>query len=121
MRDNPEAHVLRAILAAWGAHPRLRIVRVNVGVGWFAKGKPARKTDAGAYPVHFGVPGTADLVGLIAPSGRMVMIECKSATGTQRDEQKVMQAVVERFGGLYLLARGVADVDQAFAALGVTR
>lgn len=119
--SGPEAFILRDVLKAWGAHPRLRIVRVNVGVGWFAKGKPARKKDPGAYPVHFGVPGTADIVGLIAPTGRMVQIECKSAVGVQSDEQKTMQKVVEQFGGLYLLARSVADVDAAFAQLGITR
>ena len=72
-----ELRIQHEILVAYGANPRLRLTRVNTGVGWFAYGKPARTTDPGAYPVRFNPKGTADLVGLIAPSGRMLMIECK--------------------------------------------
>jgi hypothetical protein len=71
--------------------------------------------------VRFGVPGTADIVGLIAPSGRMVQIECKTATGKQREAQLVMQRVVAAMGGLYVVARSVADVDAALAREGITR
>ena len=63
----------------------------------------------------------ADLVGLIAPTGRMLMIECKTETGTQSDEQKIMQRVVTQMGGLYVLARSVEDVDAALAQIGITR
>lgn len=116
-----EAFILYGIRLAWGNHPRIRFARCNTGVGWFAKGKPCRKTDSGARMVRFNPKGTADLVGLIAPSGRLLMIECKSEAGTQRDEQKTMQRVVTEFGGLYVLARSVEDVDAAFAALGIYR
>lgn len=105
-----ERDVVHAILAAWGAHPRLRLARVNTGAAMI-KGRLVR----------FGVPGTADICGLLAPGGRLVMIECKTATGRQRDAQVVMQKVVTAFGGLYVLARSLADVDAAFAAVGVAR
>lgn len=100
------------ILSAYGVHPRLRIARVNTGM---------------AYPPHskrlvkFGVPGTADIVGLIAPTGRMLMVEVKTATGTQSEAQKVMQRIVTAFGGLYVVARSVEDVDAALAPLGIVR
>lgn len=116
-----ERDIQSEVARAWGAHPRLRIARTNTGVGWYAHGKPARKTDPGAYPVKFGVPGTGDLVGLIAPEGRLLMIELKSATGRQRDAQIVMQRVIEQFGGVYILARSLNDVDEALAALGLYR
>ncbi len=116
-----EAFIQFEILKAWGANPRLRFARCNTGVGWFAKGKPARKTDPDAYPVRFNPEGTADIVGLMAPSGRMLMIEVKGPKGKQSDSQKKMQAVVTRFGGLYVVARSVSDVDQALAAVGITR
>lgn len=105
-----EAHIQHAILAAWGAHPRLRIARVNTGAAHI-KGRLVR----------FGVPGTADIVGLLAPWGRMVMIEVKTQAGKQREAQIVMQRVVTSMGGLYIVARSVADVDAAFAALGIAR
>jgi hypothetical protein len=115
------------ILKAWGSSPRLRLWRANVGVGWFANGEPARKTDPGAYPVKFGVEGQGDLSGLIdgdadgVNRGRRLEIECKTERGKQSDAQKRFQAMIERFGGLYVLARSVEDVDQALARVGITR
>ena len=116
-----EAQLLHDVLKAWGAHPRLRIWRVNTGVGWFANGAPARKADPGAYCVRFGVPGQADVSGLILPDGQRLEIETKARNGRQSDEQKRWQRIIESFGGIYVLARSVADVDARLAALGVTR
>jgi hypothetical protein len=105
-----ERDVQHAILQAWGAHPRLRIARVNTGAAWMK----------GRY-VRFGVPGTADICGVIAPTGRFLAIEVKSVTGKQREAQLTFQRVVEAMGGLYVLARSVSDVDAALAAVGITR
>jgi hypothetical protein len=101
----------RRFFTAWGAHPRLRIVRVNTGVRLVRQRQPARKTDPDAYPVHFNPKGTSDIVGLIAPTGRMLMIECKAGLAARsRREQKIMQRVVTKFGGLYVLAWSLTDV-----------
>lgn len=120
-RNNEESHVQAAIIQAWGAHARVRFARCNTGVGWFENGQPAckchPKNHPKPYPVHFNPKGTADLVGLIAPSGRLLMIEVKSATGTQTDEQEVMQRVVTAMGGVYLVARSVEDVDAVLIPL----
>lgn len=115
-----ERDLLYLILSTWGAHPQLRIWRANTGVGWFANGQPARKTDKGAYAVKFGTPGQGDISGLVLPSGRRLEIETKAKT-KQSDDQKSFQKMIERFGGLYVLARSLEDVDRALAALGVTR
>jgi hypothetical protein len=95
-----EAHVLHSILLAWGAHPRVRLARMNTGAA-LIKGRL----------VKFGVPGTPDICGMLAPDGRFVGIECKSSTGKQRRAQQAFQRVTERMGGVYVLARSVADVD----------
>lgn len=95
-----ESHVVHAILKAWGAHPRLRIARVNTGAAML-KGRLVR----------FGVPGTADICGVIAPSGRLLMIECKALNGKQREAQVTMQRVVTAMGGLYVVARSLEDAD----------
>lgn len=105
-----EREVLHSILVAWGSHPSLRIARVNTGGA----------TIRGRF-VRFGVPGTADICGILAPTGRLIMIECKAATGKQREAQVTMERVVTQFGGLYVLARSLEDVDAAFAAIGVFR
>jgi hypothetical protein len=115
-----ERDIQHAILSAWGATPHLRLWRANVGVGWFVNGQPARRTDPGAYPVKFGLEGQADLTGLLT-DGRRLEVECKTARGRQSEAQQRFQAMIERFGGVYVLARSVADVDGALAALGITR
>lgn len=107
-----EADVQHAVLLAWGSHPRLRLARINTGK---------------AYPpgsdrlVTFGVPGTADVMGILAPTGRLVCIELKSAKGRQREDQKRFERIVTQYGGAYCLARSLADVDAFMASLGVTR
>jgi hypothetical protein len=115
-----ERDLVYEILLTWGAHPLLRIWRANTGVGWFKDGQPARKTDKGAYPVKFGTPGQADITGLVLPIGRRLEIECKAKT-KQSDDQRSYQRMIENFGGLYVLAHSVDDVDRALAALGVRR
>lgn len=116
-----ERDLVHLILFTWGAHPALRIWRANTGMGWFKDGEPARKTDRGAYPVRFGTPGQGDITGLVLPSGRRLEIECKTERGRQSDDQKSFQRMIVSFGGIYLLARSLEDVDRALAALGVRR
>lgn len=115
-----ESFLIFEVLRAWGAHPALRIWRQNTGVGWFKNGKPARQTDPGAYPVRFGVPGQGDIGGILA-GGRRLEIECKTERGRQSEDQISFQTMIERFGGLYVLARSLDDVDRALAAVGVKR
>jgi hypothetical protein len=105
-----ESFLVHAILRAWGAHPSLRIWRQNTG-GAKIKGQW----------VMFGTPGAADISGLLLPHGRRLEIECKTERGRQSEDQKSFQAMIERFGGLYVLARSVEDVDAALAAVGVRR
>jgi hypothetical protein len=39
-------------------------------------------------------------------------VECKSVRGRQSASQRVFQEAVERFGGLYVLARSVEDLQR---------
>jgi hypothetical protein len=68
----------------------------------------------GDRKVRFGVPGQADIHGIL-PGGLFLAIEVKSPTGQQSAEQRAYQAMVEKFGGVYVLARSVGDV---WAAIG---
>lgn len=94
-----EAQTQQAILAALAGRRDLRIWRNNSGVA------VNQATNQG---VRFGVKGQADLSGLLQ-GGRRLEIEVKSATGRQTPEQKDFQAMIERFGGVYILARTVED------------
>jgi hypothetical protein len=69
----------------------------------------------GRRVVRFGVPGQADLTGIL-PDGRRLEIEVKSADGRQTEEQRNYQSMIERFGGVYVLARSVDDVTSALQA-----
>jgi hypothetical protein len=105
-RRNDETWLVYEILRAWGASSLLRIWRSNTGVA-----------KMGDRSVRFGVPGQGDISGLLL-NGRRLEIECKTAKGTQSDEQKAFQRMIEAFGGLYVLARSLEDFDKAMAALG---
>jgi hypothetical protein len=60
--------------------------------------------------VRFGVPGQADIFGVL--DSRAIFLEAKSAKGKQSPAQKAFQEAVERAGGLYILARSIADVER---------
>lgn len=62
--------------------------------------------------VQVGLPGAADLSGIIN-GGRRLEIECKSKTGKQRKEQVAFERMINRLGGIYVLARSVKDVEDA--------
>jgi hypothetical protein len=120
-----ESEVMHAVLKRWGAHPRLRLVRTNVGAGWFANGQPARKTDPGAYPVYFNPEGWGDYTGLCLPLGLpddfqfgvFTMLEGKSTKGRQREAQKRVERMVLSLKGIYILAASVEAVDRRLIPL----
>lgn len=49
---------------------------------------------------------------LCCHKGRFIGIECKSDTGTQSPLQKYKQSIIEKNGGLYILARSIQDVRE---------
>lgn len=110
-----ESRLVAAILLAWGAHPRVRLWRQNSGLLWAPDG------NGGVRRVRAAVPGAPDLAGLLAPAGTYLGIECKTAVGRQSPEQRAFEAMLTKFGGIYILARSVSDVDAALAARGVLR
>ncbi len=105
-----EAWVLFHVLEAWGAHPQMRLFRENTGAA-MVKGQLVR----------YGTPGRWDVSGILWPSGRRIEIECKAPGKKLTEEQERWGAMIERFGGLTIRAWSLADVDAAFAALGITR
>lgn len=105
-----ESFVLYEILEAWGAHPRLRLWRQNTG-----------KAKIGERWIKFGLKGQGDATGLVDPEGKRVELETKTEDGRQSEDQKNFQAMIERLGGTYVLARSLADFDAAMAKLGLTR
>ena len=94
-----EREIQRAILLRYGTDPRMRIWRNSAGY------------DEGHH-VKYGLPGSADILGILK-GGRFLAIEVKAEKGSQSEQQVAFQWMVERFGGLYILARSVDDVELA--------
>lgn len=100
-----EAEILSEILAYLAGRTDLRAWRVNV-VG-------AR--DRFGRVVHSGPKGQADISGILLGTGRRLEVEVKAALGRQTTDQKAWEDVITKYGGLYILARSVAEVDDRLA------
>jgi len=78
----------------------------------------------GTRVMRQGVKGGADIIGILPTTGRMLAVECKRPLGPrggkggseQTDDQRWFQQEIEARGGLYVLARGIEDLE---AALGI--
>lgn len=106
-----ETEFNRRALLRFGADPRLRLWRQNTGVGL---------TMDAERVIRFGLNGSGDLSGILM-GGTRIEIEDKTKTGRQSKDQKSFQAMIERFGGLYVLARDEDDIERAIAARLVER
>lgn len=98
-----EADIQRAILLTLGSRPDLRIWRQNTGMAFSADGRQA---------VRFGIPGQADLSGILI-GGRRLEIEVKGPRGRQTSEQQFFGAMITRFGGLYIVAHSLEEALSA--------
>ncbi len=97
-----------AVRLALGADPALVLWRNNVGVAEHWNGRDVQR-------VRYGLaPGSADLVGALAPSGRWFALELKTADGRVTAEQETWLALVRRMGGFAAVVR---SVPEALAAL----
>lgn len=96
-----ERRIQRDIQLRFGSLPWLRLWRVNVGIG---------KTPGGAM-IRFGLPGMADLTGIVA-CGRRLEIEVKGPEGRLTPEQQAWQRCILAMRGLHLVARSTDQVQQ---------
>lgn len=105
----------RESLVAAGVHAYLKtrtdvfFWRANTGAGIAPSGQFMRS----------GLKGQGDFLGLQAPEGRFIGIECKRERGGKlsRDQERFLENV-RRHGGIAIVARSVDDVA---IALGVVR
>lgn len=98
-----EAKVQHDILLAFGAMPHMRLWRNNSGLLYApGPGGTMRRVRASAE-------GAPDILGLLR-GGLFLGIECKSESGRQSPAQVAFQQMIEKMGGLYILARSVEDV-----------
>lgn len=98
--SSTEKQIQADILGAVATRTDVRIWRANTGV--------ARTMDFRAV-VRFGVVGQADLTGILLGSGRRLEVEVKAPGGVQTTEQKKYQAMIVKFGGVYIVAHSAAE------------
>lgn len=110
---NPETIIQNEILRAIGSRADLYIARRNVGL--------ARDPNTGRV-VRFGVPGEADLQGVLTVAcrcgvlhGVALALEVKTPTGRQSPVQRRWARAWTRRGGVYHVVRSVEDAEQALA------
>lgn len=80
-------------------------------VTWRSNNTGIYNAQRGCHIFH-GTKGVPDIIGVL-PGGRFLGVECKSAKGRQSPAQKEMQQRIESAGGLYVLARGIDDLEAA--------
>lgn len=68
--------------------------------------------------LRYGKKGSGDIIAVLPPSGRHAEIEAKTGNATQRKEQKTHQRIVEKMGGLYIVARSPEDMLEQLARNG---
>lgn len=93
------SNLIAEILIALSRKPNVRAWKNETGMAF-----------RGDAPIRFGLKGSADILGIIGPSGRFLAIECKVGKDKQREEQKNFEAMITKLGGLYILARSAEDV-----------
>lgn len=96
-----ERQIQRDIQLRFGALPWLRLWRVNVGIG---------KTPGGQM-IRFGIPGMADLTGIVA-CGRRLEVEVKGPDGRLTPEQRAWERCISAMGGLHTVTRSVDELQQ---------
>ena len=110
-RRNDEAKLKHEILLDVGARPNVRVWSNQTGQAWTRSG----------HPIKYGLVGSADIIGILKPSGRFLAIEVKSPIGVQEPEQIAFETMVRAMGGVYILARTLADVTSWLDVHGYTR
>lgn len=107
--SNPESVLQAEIRLALGRDPSLVLWRNAVGQAEHVAG------NGRTFRQAFGLArGSADLVGILAPSGRFVALEIKTPTGRVSPEQTTWLALVRSRGGFAAVVR---SVDEAIAAI----
>lgn len=92
-----------AVCARWP--DRVRLWAQNTGAAKFGK-----------QLVRFGTPGVADIIGIVAWSGRFLAIEVKVGKDRMSDKQEAFREMVQKFGGIHIIGRSVEQVMQELEA-----
>lgn len=93
-----EAEIQSLIVEYLEAH-RFVVIRVNSGL-----------VKRGKHFIKLAKKGTADIVAILPPTGRVLAVECKKPGEEPRKDQLAFLESVRRVGGIGIVATGVDDV-----------
>lgn len=97
-----ESEILKSIMVAIGNEPDFRVWRNSTGA----------LPDVTGRLVKFGLaPGSADLIGILAPWGRLVALEVKTHRrgSKQSEDQRNWERVIREMGGVYEVVRSASE------------
>ncbi len=69
--------------------------------------------------VRFGLPGSADVLAVVPPRGRLLAIEAKVGRNQATDLQLTFGAAVNDAGGLWFVVRSLADLEELLTEHGI--
>lgn len=98
--------LVNAVLLAIGARPQVRVWRIESKQAYTPTGVPFR-----AVP-----EGTPDIEGVLAPTGRLLVIEIKTGKAVPSEQQRRRLAMYRAFGAVAGVARSVEQVVSAVEA-----
>jgi len=109
------------------AHTKLvKAIRLALGKEWdltlwqLKQGTAAPR--AGSHPVPFGlVDGASDLIGILAPTGRMIALEVKTGDAMTTPRQRAFIDLVNSRGGYATIVRSVEGAKAALMAARMSR
>lgn len=91
---NAHTHLVNQIIRRLGTSPHCRIWKAHVG---------------GVGRLRFGVPGQADITGILS-GGRRLEIEVKTGTGRLSKDQERFKTIIEKYDGVHIVARSVGQL-----------
>lgn len=65
--------------------------------------------------IKYGLKGSSDIIAV--RNGKLICVECKSASGRMEPEQKLFRDRIQEKGGIYILARSVDDLEKRKAEI----
>ena len=111
-RRNETRDIVNPVLDALNRLPDVVAVR-NANLG------PVTPLHAPGQVLRAGLgPGSADIVALLAPSGRLLALECKHPGQRPTPEQRAWLSCVRRYGAV---AEVIHSVEEALAVVAAAR
>lgn len=98
---NEHQNLVNALLLEFGARPNVRVWIRVVGFDSLRK-------------IKYGIKGESDIQGIVSPSGRMLCLEVKTGKAKLSKEQMRWKAMIEKFGGIHIVARSVSQAIDDF-------